>query len=435
MKIRASEPQGTIRCDSVADSIVWMEEVFSSAERNDRILLPMQCAPNSSGVFFMPETVSKESEYMRHAIALAKNGEGRTNPNPLVGAVLVKNNEIIGEGFHQKYGGLHAEREALKNCEENGNSAEGATLYVTLEPCCHFGKQPPCTQAIVEAGIRRVVVGSRDPNPLVHGKGNSFLREQGIEVTEDFLKDECDALNPIFFHYISTRTPYVALKYAMTADGKTASKTGKSKWITGEKSRLFVHQLRNRYSCILAGIGTVLSDNPLLTSRIPGGRNPVRIICDSKLRIPLDCNIVKTAKEIPTIIACCQENEKKSALEKSGCEVLCLPGKTGVDLKKLTKTLGKRSLDSVLIEGGSEIHYSALEAGIVQHIYAFTAPKIFGGKAKTPVEGEGIELPENCFQLELERIEKIGDDILAEYNVPQNASGKTCTGEQPCLQE
>ncbi|MDY5048607.1 MAG: bifunctional diaminohydroxyphosphoribosylaminopyrimidine deaminase/5-amino-6-(5-phosphoribosylamino)uracil reductase RibD [Treponema porcinum] len=383
----------------------------------------------------MPETVSKESEYMRHAIALAKNGEGRTNPNPLVGAVLVKNNEIIGEGFHQKYGGLHAEREALKNCEENGNSAEGATLYVTLEPCCHFGKQPPCTQAIVKSGIRRVVVGSRDPNPLVHGKGNSFLREQGIEVTEDFLKDECDALNPIFFHYISTRTPYVALKYAMTADGKTASKTGKSKWITGEKSRLFVHQLRNRYSCILAGIGTVLSDNPLLTSRIPGGRNPVRIICDSKLRIPLDCNIVQTAKEIPTIIACCQENEKKSALEKSGCEVLCLPGKTGVDLKKLTKTLGERSLDSVLIEGGSEIHYSALEAGIVQHIYAFTAPKIFGGKAKTPVEGEGIELPENCFQLELERIEKIGDDILAEYNVPQNAGGKTCTGEQPCLQE
>ena len=435
MKIRASEPQGTIRCDSVADSIVWMEEVFSSAERNDRILLPMQCAPNSSGVFFMPETVSKESEYMRHAIALAKNGEGRTNPNPLVGAVLVKNNEIIGEGFHQKYGGLHAEREALKNCEENGNSAEGATLYVTLEPCCHFGKQPPCTQAIVKSGIRRVVVGSRDPNPLVHGKGNSFLREQGIEVTEDFLKDECDALNPIFFHYISTRTPYVALKYAMTADGKTASKTGKSKWITGEKSRLFVHKLRNRYSCILAGIGTVLADNPLLTSRIPGGRNPVRIICDSKLRIPLDCNIVQTAKEIPTIIACCNENEKKSALEKSGCEILCLPGKNGVDLKKLTETLGERSLDSILIEGGSEIHYSALEAGIVQHIYAFTAPKIFGGKAKTPVEGEGIELPENCFQLELERIEKIGDDILAEYNVPQNASGKTCTGEQPCLQE
>ena len=435
MKIRASEPQGMIRCDSVADSIVWMEEVFSSAERNDRILLPMQCAPNSSGVFFMPETVSKESEYMRRAIALAKNGEGRTNPNPLVGAVLVKNNEIIGEGFHQKYGGLHAEREALKNCEENGNSAEGATLYVTLEPCCHFGKQPPCTQAIVEAGIRRVVVGSRDPNPLVHGKGNSFLREQGIEVTEDFLKDECDALNPIFFHYISTRTPYVALKYAMTADGKTASKTGKSKWITGEKSRLFVHKLRNRYSCILAGIGTVLADNPLLTSRIPGGRNPVRIICDSKLRIPLDCNIVQTAKEIPTIIACCNENEKKSALEKSGCEILCLPGKNGVDLKKLTETLGERSLDSILIEGGSEIHYSALEAGIVQHIYAFTAPKIFGGKAKTPVEGEGIELPENCFQLELERIEKIGDDILAEYNVPQNASGKTCTGEQPCLQE
>lgn len=352
---------------------------------------------------------------MRRAISLAKKGEGQTNPNPLVGAVLTKNNVIIGEGFHQKYGELHAERAALKNCADNGNSADGATLYVTLEPCCHFGKQPPCTQAIVTAGIKKVVIGSRDPNPLVHGNGSAFLREHGIEVTEDFLKNECDALNPIFFHYISTHTPYVALKYAMTADGKIATKTGASKWISGEKSRRLVHRLRNRYACILAGIGTVLADDPLLTCRIPGGKNPVRIICDSTLRIPLQSAIVKTAAEIPTIIVCREETEKKSSLEKNGCEVLCLPGKNGIDLNKLMQILAERKLDSVLIEGGSEIQYSALKAGIVHHIYAFIAPKIFGGSAKSPVGGEGVEFPENCFSLSTERIQRIGEDILVEY--------------------
>lgn len=374
----------------------------------------------------MSEALSQETEFMRRAISLAKQGEGRTHPNPLVGAVITKNNAIIGEGFHQKYGGLHAEREALKNCAENGHSADGATLYVTLEPCCHFGKQPPCTEAIVEAGIKKVVVGSRDPNPLVHGKGNAFLREHGIEVTEDVLKDECDALNPIFFHYISTGTPYVALKYAMTADGKTATKTGASKWITGETSRKLVHQLRNRYACILAGIGTVLADAPLLTCRIPGGQNPVRIICDSSLHIPLESKIVQTAAEIPTIIVCCTdgETEKKADLEKSGCEILYIPGKNGVDLKKLMQILAERKLDSVLIEGGAEINYSALNAGIVQHIYAFIAPKVFGGIAKSPVGGDGIELPENAFPLSVEHVQRVGDDILVEYAVTQNCELK-----------
>ena len=179
-----------------------------------------------------------EEKYMRRAIRLARKGEGWTNPNPLVGAVIVKNGEIIGEGFHHKYGEMHAEREALKNCMERGHNPAGATIYVTLEPCCHFGKQPPCSQAVAESGISRVVVGSRDPNPLVHGKGNEYLRRHGIEVAEDFLKEECDALNAIFFHYITTGKPYVAIKYAMTLDGKIATATGESKWISGEKSRI-----------------------------------------------------------------------------------------------------------------------------------------------------------------------------------------------------
>ncbi|WP_296848889.1 bifunctional diaminohydroxyphosphoribosylaminopyrimidine deaminase/5-amino-6-(5-phosphoribosylamino)uracil reductase RibD [Treponema sp.] len=377
-----------------------------------------------------------DEQYMRRAISLARGGEGKTNPNPLVGAVIVKDGRVIGEGFHHACGDLHAEREALKNCYQNGESPKGGEIYVTLEPCCHFGKQPPCTQALVEAGISRVIVGSRDPNPLVHGKGNAYLRENGITVEEDFLRSECDALNPIFFHYITTKTPYVAIKYAMTLDGKIATKTGESKWITNEEARAYVHVLRNRYSAILAGIGTVLSDNPMLNCRLTDengksvGRNPIRIICDSDLKIPLQTNIVKTAKEIPTIVACLAKNrdsgsqkyfdEKKRDLESLGVEVLVLEpsdrGESGrVDLPQLLKVLGEKNIDSVLFEGGSEIHYSALKSKIVNKIYAFVAPKFFGGKAKSPVEGEGVNLPGEAYQFELENVQFFGNNVLLEY--------------------
>ena len=273
---------------------------------------------------------------MRRAIELAKKGEGRTNPNPLVGAVIVKDNKIIGEGFHREYGNLHAEREALKDCAEKHNDPRGASIYVTLEPCCHQGKQPPCTQAILDAGIKEVIVGSRDPNPLVHGKGNAFLRSNGITVKEDFLKEECDYLNPIFFHFITTRKPYVALKYAMTLDGKIATAAKESKWISCQKSREHAHSLRNKYSCILAGINTVLNDNPLLTCRIEGGRNPVRIICDSKLLLPPDSEIARSAKEVRTIAAYAVQNseseeiqKRKDILNSLGIEtVTCMPGYT-----------------------------------------------------------------------------------------------------------
>ncbi len=374
---------------------------------------------------------TEKEQYMRHAIELARCGEGWTNPNPLVGAVIVKDGKIIGEGYHHRYGELHAEREALKDCAERGNSADGAEIYVTLEPCCHHGKQPPCCEAVAEAGITKVYVGSRDPNPLVSGKGNEFLRGQGIEVETDVLKDECDALNDIFFHYISTKTPYVALKYAMTLDGKIATRTGKSKWITGEKAREHVQQLRHRYAGILAGIGTVLADDPMLTCRLQDaegnlcGNNPVRIIADSHMRLPADSNLVRTARDVPVIDFCLEsalslpENQEKvAALRNAGVEVVGVDGAGSaghISIPQVLSELGSRKIDSVLVEGGGEINYAFLESGCVQCIYAFIAPKLFGGQAKSPVAGAGVELPDQAFTFTLADIRQFDGDIMLTY--------------------
>ena len=277
---------------------------------------------------------------MRRAIELARRGVGWTSPNPMVGAVIVKEGRIIGEGWHKKCGGLHAERNAFAALTE---SAQGADLFVTLEPCCHHGRTPPCTEAILEHGIRRVVIGSRDPNPLVSGKGAGLLRQSGVIVEEDFLREECDALNPVFFHYITTGRPYVVMKYAMTLDGKIATRTGASQWITGETARQHVHRLRGRYSAILAGIGTVLADDPMLNCRIDGGHQPVRIVADSHLRLPLDSRLVQTAGEYRTILACGSDDpETEAALRDRGVEVLRVPGPDGrVDLRALIEYLGR----------------------------------------------------------------------------------------------
>ena len=361
-----------------------------------------------------------EEQYMRQAIKLAAEGEGKTRPNPLVGAVVVKDGRLIGKGYHTKYGSLHAEREALADCERRGESPKGADVYVTLEPCCHTGKQPPCTEALIKAGINRVIVGSSDPNPLVAGKGVEILRQHGIQVETGFLKEECDELNPIFFHYITTGKPYVALKYAMTADGRIATVTGASKWITGEEARGHVHRLRNRYASILVGINTVLADDPMLDCRLPGGVNPMRIVLDSALRIPTTSQLVQTAYSIPLLVVCGNApSEKKAALEKMGAEVLVLPGEDGrPDLQALVGELGRRFVDSLLIEGGSQVHYSALKAGIVNHIYSYVAPKIFGGlKALGPVSGAGVEQVADAFQLCRRKVQLLGDDILIEYEV------------------
>lgn len=373
-----------------------------------------------------------EEKYMRRAIELAKKGSGHVNPNPLVGAVIVRDGEIIGEGYHECYGQLHAERNAIANAKKRGNSLEGSTIYVTLEPCCHYGKTPPCTEAIIEEKIARVVVGSDDPNPLVSGKGFQMLREKGIEVIPHFLKEECDAMNHVFFHYIRTGTPYVAMKYAMTMDGKIACYTGDSKWVTGEESRAHVQTLRNHYKGIMAGIGTVLADDPMLNCRIEGGRDPIRIIADSHLRIPIDSQLVRTAGQQPLIVACLPDadEEKEAQLQEKGVEVLRIPGVTTADITEeqkevislpvLMKELGARKIDGILLEGGGQLNESALQAGIVDRIYCYIAPKIFGGaQAKTPVEGQGLTRAADAWQFNRIGMQEFGQDILLEYEKAQ----------------
>ena len=373
-----------------------------------------------------------EEKYMRRAIELAKKGSGHVNPNPLVGAVIVRDGEIIGEGYHECYGQLHAERNAIANAKKRGNSLEGSTIYVTLEPCCHYGKTPPCTEAIIEEKIARVVVGSDDPNPLVSGKGFQMLREKGIEVIPHFLKEECDAMNHVFFHYIRTGTPYVAMKYAMTMDGKIACYTGDSKWVTGEESRAHVQTLRNHYKGIMAGIGTVLADDPMLNCRIEGGRDPIRIIADSHLRIPMDSQLVRTAGQQPLIVACLPDadEEKAAQLQEKGVEVLRIPGVTTADITEeqkevislpvLMKELGARKIDGILLEGGGQLNESALQAGIVDRIYCYIAPKIFGGaQAKTPVEGQGLTRAADAWKFNRIGMQEFGQDILLEYEIAQ----------------
>lgn len=370
--------------------------------------------------------MEENEKYMRRAIELAKGGIGRVNPNPLVGAVIVKDGKIISEGYHMAYGDLHAERNAFKNLE-SPEDARGAVMYVTLEPCCHHGKQPPCTDAIIEHGISKVYVGSNDPNALVAGKGIEILREAGIEVVTEFLKEECDALNPVFFHYITTKTPYVLMKYAMTLDGKIATRTGHSKWVSGEESRARVQRTRNALKGIMVGIGTVLNDDPRLTCRLEGGRNPIRIICDSKLRIPLSSNVVMTAKDVPTVLATMEPraeynrfwHEQKEELEKEGVEVLTVKELAGrLDLQDLMLKLGEKQIDGILLEGGSTLNYAALQAGIVNRVEAYVAPKFFGGAGfYTPVGGEGVELATEAIGAQLISTEQIGEDVLLTYEI------------------
>lgn len=359
----------------------------------------------------------KDEQFMHLALQLAQRGCGWTAPNPMVGAVVVKDGRIIGQGWHQRYGEPHAERNALAACTED---PRGATLYVTLEPCCHHGKQPPCTEAILAAGIAHVVVGSDDPNPLVAGKGIRQLRDHGVTVTEHCLRAECDQLNEVFFHYIQTKRPFVVLKYAMTLDGKLAAYTGASQWITGEEARHHVHTQRSRFRSIMVGVDTVLADDPQLTCRIEGGRNPLRIICDSHLRTPLSAKVVQTAKEVPTYLATCVTQELRLAPYRDlGCNILPVPERSGhVDLDALMALLGKMGVDSVLLEGGATLHWAAVEAGLVHKVQAYIAPKILGGKtAKSPVGGQGFAHPDQALILKSPALTRLGQDILIESEV------------------
>ncbi|MDR0314551.1 MAG: bifunctional diaminohydroxyphosphoribosylaminopyrimidine deaminase/5-amino-6-(5-phosphoribosylamino)uracil reductase RibD [Oscillospiraceae bacterium] len=354
---------------------------------------------------------------MSRAIELAQRGHGHVSPNPLVGAVIVKDGQVIGEGYHEAYGNPHAEANALSNCTQD---PAGSEMYVTLEPCSHFGKNPPCTQAIIDVGIKSVYIGCGDPNPIVAGKGIQILREHGISVTTGIMQEECEQLNEVFFHYIKNNTPFVALKFAMTLDGKTATTANQSKWITNEQARKHVHGLRNIYSSIMVGVDTVIADDSLLTCRIPKARNPIRIICDTTLRIPKESAIIKSAKKIRTIIATCSsDKQKKEDFELLGCQVLNVSSVNNhVNISDLFKKLRKMDIDSILVEGGPTLNYSVIESRHVNKVYAYIGAKLLGGSgAQTAIGGLGISRIHSAVKLADPKFTKFGDDILIEYAV------------------
>lgn len=351
---------------------------------------------------------------MKQALQLARRGIGRTAPNPVVGAVLVKKGTVVGEGYHAKAGEAHAEIIAM---EKAGPRAEGSTLYINLEPCSHYGKTPPCAPVVAKAGIKKVVMGMVDPNPLVRGEGVSILKRAGIDVHIGILEKECRRLNEAFCKYIVKKEPFVILKVAATLDGKVATRQGESKWISSEASRRLVHRLRNEADAVLVGIGTVLKDDPLLTARIPGGRDPYRIILDSRLSIPETARVIGLPSS-RTIIATTElaRRDKIERLEKSGAQVLILKSTGGeVDLKHLLLTLGGMGIMSLLVEGGSRTNGAFFDAGLIDKLLLFLSPRIIGGgEAPGMLGGRGVEhLTDSAFLNGL-RLKRVGGDILIE---------------------
>jgi len=357
---------------------------------------------------------------MHVALSQAAKGLGKVNPNPLVGAVIVRGENIISTGYHELFGGPHAEINAIRNA--NG-SVEGATMYITLEPCSHFGKTPPCADALIDAGIKKVIVAMKDPNPWVSGRGIDKLKENGIEVVEGLLENEAKELNRIFIKYIQTKLPYVVMKSAMSLDGKIATASGNSQWISGLESRQYVHLLRNELKGILVGVNTVIKDDPELTTRIDGiiGRNPIRIVVDSTGRIPLSASMLKDGAGNPVIIATTTEfpENKRVQLEASGHRVMTLPDcDCKVDLNRLMVELGKLGIDGILLEGGGTLNESALKSNIVDEVQFFIAPKLIGGRnALTPIEGSGFDKVEDGVKLGQMKIQMIGEDILVTARV------------------
>lgn len=369
---------------------------------------------------------------MRRALSLAQQGRFTVSPNPRVGCVIARSPSpdrpslrIIGEGFHRRKGLPHAEREALAACREN---PRGATLYVTLEPCCHRGVTPPCTDAILEAGISRVVVATLDPFPLVHGRGVEILQENGVQVDIGLLQKEADFINRFFIHFHTHHTPWVILKAAMSLDGKMATRTGHSKWITGEEARAHVHETRGEVDAILAGLGTVLADRPLLTSRMPkppeGFKQPTRVILDPQLKIPRDAPLLRTLDQAPLWIFCHSSAPEYAIQELTFLRAGVTPvegTRSALDLREIVKTLATAGTQSILIEGGPKIHTAFLENRLVNELMIYIAPKLIGGTdAPSFFMGKGIETMEEA--LELHPIERIalGSDTLIRAILPAN---------------
>ena len=357
--------------------------------------------------------LSYDEKYMRLAMQLAGNAIGRTSPNPLVGAVIVKDNRVVGCGWHRKAGTPHAEVHALNQA---GELAQGADVYVTLEPCAHYGKTPPCAKALVEAKVKNVYGGLLDVNPKVAGKGFKILEDAGIHVEYGFLQDELRKQNEVFFKWIEHKKPFVVLKAAMTLDGKIATATGQSKWITNETSRAYGYKLRDIYDGIMVGINTVIEDNPMLTARVDGGKNPIRIVVDSSLKIDINANVIQD-KSAKTIIATTDKADKDKILKLQAQDmdviVVDKDENDKVDIEKLLDILGQKNICSILVEGGATLSGSFVAKKLVDKVYFFIAPKIVGGKeAKTPVAGTGILNLQEALTLKDIQIEKLEEDIL-----------------------
>lgn len=357
-----------------------------------------------------------DQSYMREALRLAAKGWGRTSPNPMVGAVVVRQGAIVGRGYHQYVGGPHAEVNALRDAGENAN---GATLYVTLEPCNHHGRTPPCTLAILKAGISRVVIGMSDPNADVKGGGAALLREHDITVDAGVLEENCRLLNQAFIKYVTKRVPYVTLKAAMTLDGRIASRTGDSRWISNERSRRFGHGLRCALDAILVGVGTVLSDDPMLTARMTKRgkcRQPTRVVVDTNLAIPLGSQLIRTARDVPVLIACSEhaDSTKADLLKNAGAELIRLPEVNGrVDLIRLLQELGKREMSSLLVEGGARILAGFLEEHLADSFYFFYAPKILADPESLPAfVGKSREKISEALKVYAVQVKSFGQDVM-----------------------
>jgi len=362
-----------------------------------------------------PLIEDKHIQTMRRALELA--ARGRTSPNPMVGAVVVKQGKVVGEGYHSRAGYPHAEVEALRQA---GNKARSADLYVNLEPCCHFGRTPPCTDAIIQAGIKRVFVGMKDPNKQVSGKGLRALKAQGIVIVSGILKKECMKLNESFVKVMQTGMPFVIMKTAMSLDGKIATRSGDARWISGELARKHVHKIRNHVDAILVGTETVLKDNPRLTCRLATGsvEHPIRIILDRRNRIPLTANVFKNSRSQPVIYVTGPDisSARQKALVARKVEILNGKfGKNGFHIKPLLKELANRDMNSILVEGGAELNASVLKAGVVDRVVAFISPMLIGGgKAPGFLGGQGVMKVNNAIKLKDLEVTKIGEDLMVE---------------------
>ncbi|MBM7094731.1 bifunctional diaminohydroxyphosphoribosylaminopyrimidine deaminase/5-amino-6-(5-phosphoribosylamino)uracil reductase RibD [Bacillus sp. H-16] len=351
-----------------------------------------------------------DERFMNLALNMARTTEGQTAPNPVVGAVLVKNNQVVGMGAHLKAGEPHAERHALAMA---GRKAEGSTCYVTLEPCSHYGRTPPCADALIDAKVERVVIATRDPNPKVAGRGIEKLKEAGILITEGVMEKEAQALNRTFFHFIKHRRPFVTLKSATSIDGKIATSTGESKWITGPEARLNVHQLRHENDGILVGVKTVIADDPLLTTRLPGGgKHPVRIVLDHSLNIPVTASLV-TDRSSPTwVVTSGNHNaQKKEELESAGVRVLPINA-ASIEIEDVLNLLGELGIMSLLVEGGGHVNDSFLRSGLFDQVVVYLAPLIIGGQnALSSFSGTGIERLSDGSRLKIKSAEMVGKDL------------------------